>query len=120
MFLTLFSPVTSIPTCCVLGQITWNNTDIIFFPKTSLKVSSKILQKLPYLVNFNNDVSIIHAKTSYKNIISPLPMFQTMFHVKIQVDASCVFQENTFHLIFQCFQPKHTVLINCVSLILML
>jgi hypothetical protein len=35
-----------------------------------------------------------------------------MFHVKIQVDALCMFQENTwkstFHPTFQSFQPKHT------------
>src|ERR1700735_3345203 len=54
--------------------------------------------------------------------MSPFPMFKTMFHAKTQVDASCMFQENTqkntFYLIFQCFQPKK--LINCVSLFLML
>ena len=122
MFLILFSPITSILTCYMLWQITWNNVDIIFWPKTSLKVSNKTLQKLPYLVNLKNDISIICAKTSHKNIMSPFPMFQTMFHAKTQVDASCMFQENTqkntFYLIFQCFQPKK--LINCVSLFLML
>ena len=122
MFLILFSPITCILTCCMLWQITWNNADIIFWPKTSLKVFSKTLQKSPYLVNLKNDISIICAKTSYKNIMSLFPMFQIMFHVKTQVDASCMFQENTqkntFYLIFQCFQPKN--LINCVSLFLML
>ena len=112
MFLTLFSLITSILTCCVLWQITWNNADII-------KVFSKTLQKLPYLVNLKNDISIICAKTSYKNIMSLFPMFQIMFHVKTQVDASCMFQENTweniFHLIFQCFQPKLTDKL-CISL----
>src|ERR1700691_2586582 len=68
MFLILFSPITCIITCCMLWQITWNNADIIFWPKTSLKVSSKPLQKLPYLVNLKNDISIICAKTSHKKI----------------------------------------------------
>ena len=119
MFLILFSPITCILTCCMLWQITWNNADIIFWPKTSLMVFSKTLQKLPYLVNLKNDISIICAKTSYKNIMSLFPMFQIMFHVKTQVDASCMFQENTweniFHLIFQCFQPKLTDKL-CISL----
>ena len=53
MFLTVFSPVTSIPAYCVLWQITWNNTYIIFLPRTSLKVSSKTVHKLPYLVILN-------------------------------------------------------------------
>ena len=119
MFLILFSPITSILTCYMLWQITWNNVDIIFWPKTSLKVSNKTLQKLPYLVNLKNDISIICAKTSHKNIMSPFPMFQTMFHAKTQVDASCMFQENTqkntFYLIFQCFQPKNIDKL-CISL----
>ena len=119
MFLILFSPITCILTCCMLWQITWNNTDIIFWPKTSLKVSSKPLQKLPYLVNLRNDISIICAKTSHKNIMSLFSMFQTMFHAKTQVDASCMFQENSweniFHLIF-----SQNLLINCISLFLML
>jgi len=42
-----------------------------------------------------------------------------MFHAKTQVDASCMFQENTqkntFYLIFQCFQPKNIDKL-CISL----